>query len=111
MKLTGLDEGAIDWGEVEATETKGTTGAATIRAVQAGPVQMRLVAYSPGYLADHWCAKGHVILVLAGALDIEHEDGSPAIALTPGMTWHCADETAPAHRVRTDGPATVFIVD
>ena len=45
-----------------------------------------MVEYSPGYAADHWCSKGHVILCLTGGLDIElamasNSDSSQAKAI------------------------------
>jgi hypothetical protein len=74
-------------------------------------VQVRLVEYGAGYLADHWCAKGHVIYVVVGTLSIDHEDGTPARNLAAGMSWCVGDGEGPAHRVRSETGATVFIVD
>jgi hypothetical protein len=111
MKLTNMPEGISDWSRLPATRISGASGAATARARKVGDAQMRLVEYGPGYLADHWCSKGHVIYVIAGALVIEHEDDTPAFRLTAGMSWHVADDAAPAHRVRSETGATVFIVD
>jgi hypothetical protein len=111
MKLIGVAEGVTDWPKIAATRTAGASGFFDARARLAGDVQQRLVAYGPGYLADHWCAKGHVLYVIAGALVIEHEDGAPACALSAGMSWHVGDGEGPAHRVRSESGATVFIVD
>jgi len=111
MKLTDMPEGMTAWSQMPAARIGGASGFAEARARPAGDVQQRLVAYAPGYLADHWCAKGHVLYVVAGALVIEHENGSPACALSAGMSWHVADGEKPAHRVRSESGATVFIVD
>jgi len=111
MKLTGISEAMTDWSQIPATRIAGASGFAEARARQAGDVQQRTVAYAPGYLADHWCAKGHVLYVVAGALVIEHENGAPAHALSAGMSWHVGDGEGPAHRVRCESGATVFIVD
>ncbi len=111
MRLVSMRETTTDWSKVVATVIPGTTGAAQARAQQVGDVQLRLVEYGAGYLADHWCAKGHVIYVVAGALAIEHEDGSTPHALEAGMSWCVADGESPAHRVRSTSGATVFIVD
>lgn len=111
MKLTSMGETVTDWSRVAATVVPGATGAARARAQQMGDVQLRLVEYGSGYLADHWCAKGHVIYVVAGALAIEHEDGTPARIIEAGMSWSVADGEGPAHRVRSETGATVFIVD
>lgn len=98
-----------DWSRVPTTEHAGTTGVARWRTVQAGTARVRMVEYSPGYEADHWCRRGHVLLVLEGELETELEDGR-TITLTPGMSYQVADDTM-AHRSRTRGGATLFIVD
>jgi quercetin dioxygenase-like cupin family protein len=91
------------------TEHAGTAGVALWRTVQAGAVRVRMVRYSPGYVADHWCRKGHVLLVLEGELETELEDGR-TIRLTSGMSYQVADDTM-GHRSRTSGGARLFIVD
>ena len=79
------------------------------RTRQFGDVRVRRVEYTPGYLADHWCSKGHILLCLAGELETELEDGRRFV-LTPGMSYQVADG-AEAHRSRTAVGATLFIVD
>jgi hypothetical protein len=69
MKLTSLPEMVIDWSGIAPTTTMGDTGEASIRALRANDVQMRVVEYGAGYLADHWCAKGHILYVISGADD------------------------------------------
>jgi hypothetical protein len=110
MKLTDLPPGAIDWSQISPTVQAGATGTATTRTRCFGETQLRLVAYGAGYIADHWCDKGHVLFVVDGDLVIEHDDGS-RYELQPGMTWHVADEIFPPHRVVCADGATVFIVD
>jgi hypothetical protein len=68
-----------------------------------------MVEYTPGYLADHWCSKGHVLLCLSGELHTELADGRRFV-LKPGMSYQVADN-AEAHRSSTDVGATLFIVD
>jgi len=111
MKLDRIRETAIDWSQIEASSTPGTSGVAEIRAWQAGEAQLRVVDYGAGYLADHWCSKGHIIYVIAGALSIEHEDGTRENVLEAGMSWCVGDGEAPAHRVRSESGARVFILD
>jgi len=110
MKLDNLPTGAIDWSDVPASEIRGESGSATVRARQLDDVQIRLVDYSAGYLADHWCSKGHIIFVAEGALTIEHRDGS-RYELAEGSSYHVADDDGSPHRVLCEGGATVFIVD
>lgn len=68
-----------------------------------------MVEYSAGYLADHWCRKGHILLCLEGQLDTELEDGR-TFKLTPGMSYQVADNAEP-HRSSTAVGAKLFIVD
>lgn len=68
-----------------------------------------MVRYTPGYSANHWCERGHVLLVLEGELLTELKDGS-IHRLGPGMSYEVASG-AEAHRSRTDGGAILFIVD
>jgi hypothetical protein len=110
MKLENVGLGAVDWSQVPAVVQAGETGAATARTRALGDIQVRLVEYGPGYRADHWCAKGHIVHVVAGDLVIEHRDGI-RFALRPGMSWHAPDDAGPPHRVLCDRGATVFIVD
>ena len=107
MQITDLPFGVTNWAEVVGEAHPGTTGEATWRTRQFGPV--RMVAYSPGYLADHWCQKGHFLLVTAGELVTELDDGR-VFTLSAGMSYQVADG-AEAHRSSTVGGATLFIVD
>jgi hypothetical protein len=79
------------------------------RSLEIGNIRVRMVDYSPGYQADHWCSRGHVLLVLQGELLTELQDGR-VFRLTAGMSYQVADDAAP-HRSRTDSGAKLFIVD
>ena len=109
MKLDIGEFGTIDWTDIPATEHSGETGKATWRTVQRGDVRIRMVQYSAGYLADHWCAKGHVILVLDGELVTELRNGQ-RFTLRKGMGYTVKDD-GEAHRSVTKEGATLFIVD
>jgi hypothetical protein len=109
MQIDGIPFGTTDWSKVPSTEHAGATGMALWRTRQFGPIRVRRVDYTPGYLADHWCSKGHILLVLAGELDTELEDGR-RVTLTAGMSYQVADG-AEAHRSSTRTGATLFIVD
>jgi quercetin dioxygenase-like cupin family protein len=98
-----------DWSAVPGTVHPGVTGNGTWRTVEAGNIRVRMVEYSPGYRADHWCRRGHVLLVLSGELVTELDTGAH-VTLRAGMSYHVADD-AGAHRSRTDGGAKLFIVD
>jgi hypothetical protein len=109
MKLSDIPFGTTDWSTIEPTEHAGTTGKALWRTRQFGDIRVRMVEYTPGYLADHWCSKGHILLCMAGSLDTELEDGR-RFTLRPGMSYQVADG-AEAHRSSTSTGATLFIVD
>lgn len=109
MRLTDIPFGTTDWSTVEVTEHPGDTGMARWRTRQFGSVRVRMVEYSPGYLADHWCEKGHILLCLAGELDTQLKDGR-TVRLRPGMSYQVADNTE-AHRSYSATGATLFIVD
>src|SRR4051812_35342163 len=85
MQLSEPPFGVTDWAAVPATEHPGVTGTATWHTRHFGAVRVRMVHYSPGYLADHWCTKGHVLLCLDGVLDTELADGR-RFTLTPGQS-------------------------
>lgn len=97
------------WDTVPPTEHPGSPGTARWRTVQAGDIRVRMVEYTAGYVADHWCRRGHVLLVLEGVLITELEDGR-IFTLTPGMSYQVGNDAEP-HRSRTESGAKLFIVD
>jgi quercetin dioxygenase-like cupin family protein len=109
MEMSGIPFGTTDWSLIQATEHPGEAGAAFWRTQMFGAVRVRMVEYSPGYRADHWCRKGHILLCLEGALHTTLEDGRE-FTLRPGMSYQVADNAEP-HRSRTDTGAKLFIVD
>ena len=109
MQMANIPFGTTDWSAVERTEHKGETGVAFWRTRDFGGIRVRMVEYTPGYLADHWCVKGHIILCLEGELHTELEDGRKFV-LRPGMTYQVADN-AEAHRSFTAVGAKLFVVD
>ncbi len=109
MDISNLPFGTTDWSQVARTEHQGDTGMAYWRTCQFGPIRVRMVEYTPGYLADHWCKKGHVLLCLEGQLHTELDDGRTFL-LTAGMSYQVADN-AEAHRSSTSTGAKLFIVD
>jgi hypothetical protein len=110
MKIPTLPFTVTDWSAVPATEHKGEAGTAFWRTFGIGDLRVRMVEYSPGYLADHWCDRGHVLLVLEGELDTELRDGR-SFKLTPGMSYQVSDFGDAPHRSSTTTGATLFIVD
>lgn len=110
MKIPMLAFTVTDWSEVPITEHKGETGTAFWRTFSIGDLRVRQVDYSAGYLADHWCDRGHVLFVLEGELDTELKDGR-TFKLTPGMSYQVSDFGDAPHRSSTTTGARLFIVD
>jgi hypothetical protein len=109
MQLQNIPFGTTDWSAVEKTEHKGDTGIAYWQTRTFDGIRVRMVEYSAGYLADHWCSKGHILLCLEGQLHTELADGRTFV-LTPGMSYQVADD-AEAHRSSTVHGSKLFIVD
>ena len=110
MKIPALPFTVTDWSQVAPTRHPGESGEALWRTLDIGDLRVRMVEYSPGYLADHWCDRGHVLFVVAGELDTELRDGR-RFRLTPGMSYPVSDLGDAAHRSSTQVGATLFIVD
>ena len=109
MSDAGIPYRAIDWGLVPRTEHKGETGTSFWRTVEIDGLRIRVVEYSAGYLADHWCRKGHIVHCLEGEFVNEQENGEKTV-MAKGMTYVVSDG-ASSHRSRTEGGATLLIVD
>lgn len=109
MQISNIPFGTTDWSQIEPTEHKGETGVAFWRTQTFGNIRVRMVDYSPGYLADHWCVKGHILLCTEGELHTELADGRQFV-LMAGMSYQVADNAEP-HRSSTAVGAKLFIVD
>jgi len=109
MKLTNFPFSVIDWQNVESEQHNGESGYAKWKTCNFGDIRVRMVEYSAGYRADHWCQKGHIILILEGELFTETEDGKEII-LKPGMSYQVADDVRP-HRSHTETGVKMFVVD
>jgi hypothetical protein len=110
MKIPTLPFTVTDWANVPATEHPGESGKAIWRTFNVGDLRVRCVEYTPGYIADHWCDRGHVLYVLEGELDTELRDGR-TFKLTLGMSYQVSDHGDASHRSSTSTGAKLFIVD
>ncbi len=109
MHMSSIPFATTDWSQIEPVEHKGESGLAYWRTREFGDIRVRMVEYTLGYLADHWCVKGHILLCLEGELHTELKDGR-TFTLTAGMSYQVADD-AEAHRSSTTLGARLFIVD
>ena len=109
MEMKDIPFGTTEWSSIERTERRGETGVAYWRTRQFGNIRVRMVEYTPGYLADHWCTKGHILFCLEGELHTELRDGRKFVLKT-GMSYQVGDDAEP-HRSSTTTGARLFIVD
>jgi quercetin dioxygenase-like cupin family protein len=109
VKIEDVPFAVVDWSRVTPTVHPGETGTAHWRTIEVGNIRVRMVEYTAGYLADHWCQRGHVLLVVEGELVTELENGETRI-LKAGQSYHVADG-AMGHRSRTASGAKLFVVD
>ena len=109
MQMSAIPFGTTDWSQVDRTEHKGEQGCAYWRTKYFGNIRVRMVEYTPGYLADHWCVKGHILLCTEGELHTALEDGR-TFTLKAVMSYQVADN-AERHRTHTETGAKLFIVD
>lgn len=107
--MNGIPFQTIDWESIPKAAYPGESGTAWWQTLQLGGLRIRIVTYSPGYLADHWCQKGHVVHCLEGAFITELEDGR-SFRLEPGMSYVVADGES-SHRSVSESGVKLLIVD
>lgn len=110
MKIPAFPFTVTDWAQVEQTVHSGETGLAYWRTLNIGDVRVRHVEYTPGYLANHWCDRGHILFVLEGEIVSELKDGR-TFTLSAGMSYQVSDFGDAAHRSFAPKGAKLFIVD
>jgi len=99
----------IDWTKILKVEYKGETGTATWQTIQFPGLRIRIVEYSKGYLADHWCQKGHIVHCLEGEFISELQSGDKSI-LKKGMSYVVSDDLS-SHRSFSKNGVKVMIID
>ncbi|MEO6232535.1 MAG: DHCW motif cupin fold protein [Ferruginibacter sp.] len=99
----------INWANIEKVAYTGETGTAWWQTIQLGGLRIRLVEYSNGYLADHWCQKGHIVHCLEGEFVSELKEGDE-FKLTKGMTYVVSDELS-SHRSVSENGVKLLIID
>jgi hypothetical protein len=99
----------IDWDNIEKTEHKGESGTAYWQTMQLGGLRIRKVTYSEGYLADHWCQKGHIVHCLEGDFISEMENGE-RVQLSKGMTYVVSDDLS-SHKSKATNGVELLIID
>jgi hypothetical protein len=100
---------SINWSFIPKTEHKGATGTSSWQTIQHEDLRIRIVEYSAGYLADHWCQKGHIVHCLEGEFVTEMETGEKT-TLTQGMSYVVSDNMS-SHRSFSERGVKLLIVD
>ena len=98
-----------EWNSIAPEKHNGVQGSASWKVLNFGNIRVRMVEYSPGYIADHWCDKGHIIYCIKGEMTTELNDGRSFI-LKQGMSYQVGDNSD-SHRSKTETGVTLFIVD
>lgn len=88
---------------------KGQTGNAYWQTIQLGGLRIRLVEYSKGYLADHWCQKGHIVHCVEGSLITELSTGEK-LHLQQNQAYVVSDELS-SHRSFSENGVKLLIID
>lgn len=109
MNLAPFPFQTIDWSAIPKEEHPGEAGLAYWQVFMMNDIRVRMIEYTPGYLADHWCKKGHIIFCIAGEMETSLEDGRVFI-LSKGMTYHAGDNCE-AHRSSSMEGCKLFVVD
>ena len=109
MRSLNIPFQTINWAEIAQTNHQGISGSALWQTATFEGLRIRKVSYSPGYLADHWCSKGHIVHCLSGQLDSELKDGTMYV-LKEGMTYIASDNTS-LHRSSTEHGVSLLIID
>jgi hypothetical protein len=99
----------IDWTIIPKIEHKGETGTSLWQTIQFSGLRIRIVEYSKGYLADHWCQKGHIVHCLEGEFISELQNGDK-VSLKKGMTYVVSDDLS-SHRSYSKDGVRVMIID
>jgi hypothetical protein len=100
---------SIDWSTIPKTGHKGENGTAFWQTIQFPGLRIRIVEYSKGYKADHWCKKGHIVHCLEGEFVSELQNGKEFL-LTKGMTYVVSDDLS-SHRSISKNGVKLMIID
>jgi len=109
VDMSKIDFQTIDWNKVTQTEHTGETGLAFWKTMQYDGLRVRMVEYSAGYFANHWCKKGHIVQCLEGEFVSELDNGEK-FTLTKGMTYIVSDDLS-THRSSSKNGVKLLIID
>ncbi len=107
--MNSINFTTINWETVDKTEHKGETGTSFWQTLQFDGIRLRIVEYTAGYLADHWCTKGHIVHCLEGEFESELQTGE-VFKLSKGMSYIVSDELS-THRSISASGVKLLIID
>jgi len=110
MNINNVPFTITNWEKIDPVEYKGETGTSFWRTFERGNIRVRIVEYSPKFKSDHYCSRGHILLVLEGELSIKLKGGQD-FQLVQGMSFQAEDDEVNTHLSYTEKGAKVFIVD
>ena len=109
MNYLNIPYQTIDWSSIPKVEHPGEKGRSFWQTVQIQGLRIRIVEYSKGFLADHWCQKGHIVHCLEGECISELKDGTKSV-LKKGMTYVVSDDLS-SHRSISENGVKLLIID
>jgi hypothetical protein len=110
MHLNNIPFALTRWDSVPKEEYPGESGTSLWKVFQSGDLRVRMVEYSPDFKSDHYCPKGHVLLVLEGELFIRLKNGEEH-RMPAGTSFQAGDDESNPHLAYSKTGAKVFIVD
>lgn len=109
LRMSKIPFQTIDWASIEKIGHKGETGSAIWQTMQFEGLRVRIVEYSNGYSADHWCQKGHIVYCLEGEFISELSTGE-TVKLSKGETYVVSDGLS-SHRSLSKNSVKLLIID
>ncbi|MCW3078021.1 MAG: hypothetical protein JWO32_2630 [Bacteroidetes bacterium] len=109
IKMSSISFQSINWDNIPKIEHTGETGTAFWQTIQFDGLRIRMVEYTAGYLADHWCEKGHIVHCLEGEFASELKNDETIILCT-GMSYVVSDNLS-SHRSYSKSGVKLLIID
>jgi hypothetical protein len=100
---------SIIWDNIEKVEYLGEKGVSYWQTTQFEGLRIRVVEYKEGYIADHWCEKGHIVHCLNGEFIIALATGEK-INFIEGMSFVVSDNLS-SHLSISNNGAKLLIID
>jgi hypothetical protein len=100
---------AINWNQIPKIAAPGENGTSYTQTKHFNGLRLRIVEYTAGYYADHWCQIGHIVQCLSGEFVSEQADGT-LFTLKKGMSYVVTDDMS-SHRSFAKVPTKLFIID